>query len=228
MDAYTTRRLAWGGIAVAVAVALAMPTAQARNQKKPDPAPGISQAPRADAADLDAVARIKEEGLQRSQVMDTLWYLTDVHGPRLTNSPAIRGAAAWAEGRLRDWGVSNVREETWGPFGRGWANDRLAANVLAPQPFPLLAAPRAWTPGTNGPVKAAVVVTAIRAESDFATWTGKLSGKVVLNSAVADVRMLMNPLGRRFTDQDRKSTRLNSSHVSISYAVFCLDRKSVV
>src|SRR5699024_11614600 len=25
-----------------------------------------------------------------------------------------------------------------------------------------------------------------------------------------------------FTDSDRKSTRLNSSHVSISYAVFCL------
>ena len=55
------------------------------------------------------MARIKDEGLQRSQVMDTLWYLTDVHGPRLTNSPAIRAAAAWAEGRLRDWGVSNVR-----------------------------------------------------------------------------------------------------------------------
>ena len=29
-------------------------------------------------------------------------------------------------------------------------------------------------------------------------------------------------------DGDRKSTRLNSSHTSISYAVFCLDRKSVV
>ena len=27
---------------------------------------------------------------------------------------------------------------------------------------------------------------------------------------------------------DRKSTRLNSSHANISYAVFCLDRKSVV
>ena len=148
------------------------------------------------------MARIKEEGLQRSQVMDTLWYLTDVHGPRLTNSPAIRAAAAWAEGRLRDWGISNVREETWGPFGRGWANDRLAANVLAPQPFPLLAAPRAWTPGTNGPVKADVVVTAIRAESDFAAWTGKLSGKVVLNNPVADVRMVMGPLGRRYTDQE--------------------------
>jgi len=202
MDADMTRRLAWGGIAAVVAVALAVPSAQGRNQKKPDPVPGVSQAPRPDVADLDAVARIKDEGLQRSQVMDTLWYLTDVHGPRLTNSPAIRGAAAWAEGRLRDWGVSNVREETWGPFGRGWANDRTAANVIAPQPFPLLTAPRAWTPGTDGPVKADVAVTAIRAEADFAKWTGKLSGKVVLNNPIADVRMVMAPLGRRYTDQE--------------------------
>jgi hypothetical protein len=202
MDAYTTRRLAWGGVVAAVAVALAMPSAQARNQKKPDTVPGVSQAPRADAAELDAVALIKDEGLQRSQVMDTLWYLTDVHGPRLTNSPAIRAAAAWAEGRLRDWGVSNVREETWGPFGRGWVNDRIAANVIAPQPFPLLTAPRAWTPSTDGPVKADVAVTAIRAEADFAAWTGKLSGKVVLNNPIADVRMVMAPLGRRYTDQE--------------------------
>jgi hypothetical protein len=201
MDVHSTRRLAIGGIAVAFVAALALPAAQSRSQK-PDPPQGISQAPRPDTADLDAIARIKEEGLQRSQVMDTLWYLTDVHGPRLTNSPAIRAAAAWAEGRLRDWGASNVREETWGPFGRGWANERLAVNVLAPQPFPLLAAPRAWTPGTDGAVKAEVVVTAIRAESDFASWTGKLSGKVVLNSPVVDVRMVTNPLGRRFTDQE--------------------------
>src|SRR5207249_8855449 len=29
----------------------------------------------------------------------------------------------------------------------------------------------------------------------------------------------------RYAEQDRKSTRLNSSHVSISYAVFCLKKK---
>src|SRR5207249_6890863 len=32
-------------------------------------------------------------------------------------------------------------------------------------------------------------------------------------------------LGRRRPRRDRKSTRLNSSHVSISYAVFCLKKK---
>src|SRR5690242_21370290 len=37
---------------------------------------------------------------------------------------------------------------------------------------------------------------------------------------------LVHALGRRLADQDRKSTRLNSSHMSISYAVFCLKKKS--
>src|SRR5207249_7942851 len=37
------------------------------------------------------------------------------------------------------------------------------------------------------------------------------------------------PRGVRFGGhQDRKSTRLNSSHVSISYAVFCLKKKTKV
>src|SRR5258707_6676163 len=32
---------------------------------------------------------------------------------------------------------------------------------------------------------------------------------------------------RRFRSQDRKSTRLNSSHANISYAVFCLKKTKV-
>jgi hypothetical protein len=199
MDGHMTQRFVWGGIGVALAVSLALPAAQSRNAAAP--APVIPQAARPDAADLDAVARIKEEGLQRSQVMDTLWYLTDVHGPRLTNSPGMRAAAAWAERRLRDWGVPTVREETF-RFGRGWANDKLTANVLSPIPFPLIAAPRAWTPGTNGTVSADVILTAIRTEGDFAAWTGKLAGKVVLNQPVTTVTLLTTPLARRYTDQE--------------------------
>jgi len=194
-----------GSIATLVfTCALVAPSAQSRGATAARTQALVSgpQAPRPDTADLDAVARIKDEGLQRSQVMDTLWYLTDVHGPRLTNSPAMRAAAQWAEGRLRSWGVANVREETWGPFGRGWANEKLTANVIAPQPFPLIAAPRAWTPGTNGTVTADVVATTLRTDADFTSWAGKLAGKVVVNQAAVDVRLLTTPLGRRFTEQE--------------------------
>src|SRR3712207_8814390 len=34
------------------------------------------------------------------------------------------------------------------------------------------------------------------------------------------------PIGQEARDSDRKSTRLNSSHANISYAVFCLKKKN--
>ena len=159
-------------------------------------------APAIDRADLDAVSRIKEEGLQRSQVMDTVWNLTEVHGPRLTNSPNARAAGAWAIARLKEWGVTNARLEAWGPFGRGWVNEKFVANVTAPQPFPLIAFPRAWTPGTGGSVTADAVIASLTRDEELQTWTGKLRGKVVLLSPTADVRALFTPLARRFTDQE--------------------------
>lgn len=152
--------------------------------------------------DLDAIYRIKDEGLRQSQVMDTLWYLTDVYGPRLTNSPQIRDAAAWALKRLTEWGLSNVRQEIWGPFGRGWTNEKFTANVLTPQPFPLIAFPRAWTPGTDGTMTAEPVLAVIERDDDFKTWTGKLRGKIVLSARPPEIRPLFTATGRRFTDND--------------------------
>jgi hypothetical protein len=152
--------------------------------------------------DLDAIYRIKEEGLQRSQVMDTLWYLTDVSGSRLTNSPGMRAAAAWAVDRLKSWGLSNVRTETWGEFGRGWVNEKIAVTALTPQPFPVSAVPRAWTPGTDGLVTGDAVLAVIDREEDLAKWAGKLRGKVVLDVRTPAVNMLTNPPGRRYTGQE--------------------------
>lgn len=69
---------------------------------------------------LDAVHRIKQEGLQNSQVMQTAFYLTDVSGPRLSGSPGLMRASEWAKKQLIDWGLQNARLEEWGEFGRGW------------------------------------------------------------------------------------------------------------
>src|SRR5687767_1585036 len=84
------------------------------------PIAGQSQEP----VDLQAIYKIKEEGLQRSKVMDITSYLTDVYGPRLTGSPNIRAAGEWVVKEMQGWGLANARLETWGPFGRGWTNDR--------------------------------------------------------------------------------------------------------
>src|ERR1043165_3196128 len=113
--------------------------------------------------DLDAVYKIKDEGLQRSKVMEIESYLTDVYGPRLTGSPNIREAAAWAQKTMKEGALANVHSETW-PFGRGWQNQRFVANAVTPRAYPLIAYPKAWTPGTNGPVTADAVIAVIRSE----------------------------------------------------------------
>jgi hypothetical protein len=151
--------------------------------------------------DLDAVYRIKDEGLQRSKVMEIASYLTDVYGPRLTGSPNVRAAADWTERSMKEWGLVNVHEEKW-PFGRGWQNERITARIVSPQPFPLIAYPKAWTPGTNGSVTAEAVMAVIQTEKDFETFRGKLRGKFVLSVATRDVPPHFEPAGKRFTDAD--------------------------
>jgi hypothetical protein len=152
--------------------------------------------------DLDAIYRIKDEGLNRSQVMETLSYLTDVHGPRLTNSPGMHAAAQWTRERLAKYGLEQVAFEAWGPFGRGWVNERTHVQMVAPQPFPLLAFPKAWTPGTSGPVTGEVVQAVIEKEEDFAKWQGKLAGKLVLTSPLREVRSYFESPMRRYTDEE--------------------------
>jgi len=149
--------------------------------------------------DLDAVYRIKEEGLQHSKVMELESYLTDVYGPRLTNSPEIKEAADWAQKTMKAWGLTNVRTETW-PFGRGWQSRRMVALALTPRAYPLIAYPKAWTPGTNGPVTGEAVMAVITSEKDFETWHGKLRGKFVLTMPMRDVAAHFDAPGHRYTD----------------------------
>ncbi len=151
--------------------------------------------------DLDAVYRIKDEGLQRSHVMDIESYLTDVYGPRLTGSPNIREAADWAQKTMRDWGLANVHLETW-PFGRGWQNERFVALALAPRAYPLIGYPKAWTPGTNGPVTGEAVIAIVNSEKDFETYRGALRGKFVLSAPMRDVPAQFEAPGHRFTDEE--------------------------
>ena len=91
-------------------------------------APATVTAQSQEPVDLDAIYRIKAEGFQRSQILETLEYLTDVHGPRLTGSPNARAAADYAMAKLREWGMETVKLEQF-PFGRGWANDRTVALI---------------------------------------------------------------------------------------------------
>ena len=164
------------------------------------PSVGAQLAP--EKVDLAALDRIRAEELSHSQVMEMVGYLTDVTGPRLTGSANLRRAQEYAAGRLREWGVTNVHLEAWGPFGRGWSLEGFTANMLAPAFTPLIAYPKAWSPGTRGPVRGEVVFLDVNTPADLDKYRGKLRGKIVLLSPARPVAPNFLPPAERTTDEE--------------------------
>ena len=149
-----------------------------------------------DSVDLKIVHSIKEEAFQNSRVMDHFFQLSDLHGPRLTGSPEFQDAANWVVQQLKEWGIG-AGLEPWGEFGRSWSLRRFSAHQLQPAYTPLVAFPKAWTPGTSGAVRAQVVYAPFfqnweddmrrdpskileRLAKYTAEQKGKLRGKIVL------------------------------------------------
>ncbi len=130
--------------------------------------------------DIATIIRIKNEGLNHSKVMETLFELTDVNGPRLTGSTGMRNAERWAKAKLQGWGLENANIEQWGSFGKGWEVNKCYVAMTAPYYQQLIAVPRAWTPGTPGIAKANVVVVRIDSVEDMAKYAGKLRDHIVL------------------------------------------------
>lgn len=151
--------------------------------------------------DAEIIEKIKEEGSKRSQVMETLEYLTEVIGPRLTNSPGMKRANEWTKSKMAGWGMENAHLEAWGTFGRGWTLKKFSLQVVEPQCIPLVAFPYAWSPGTDGPVTGEVVVVEARTEKDLEKYKGKLKGAFVLTSPTQrSLKAWTDPPGKRYTD----------------------------
>ena len=156
----------------------------------------IAQPERVDSA---AVALIKAEGLQHSQVMSLLSSLCDVYSPRLSWSPEYARGAEWVKKTYATWGITNVSYDRFAPIGRGWTLKNFSAMVTAPVPFPVIAYPAAWSPGFKER-DAEVVFLNVSAPADFDRYKGKLKGKFVLLSDVADVRPHFTPQATRLAD----------------------------
>ncbi|MBS0363323.1 MAG: M20/M25/M40 family metallo-hydrolase [Proteobacteria bacterium] len=144
---------------------------------------------------------IADQGFNHGEVGQTLEYLSDQIGGRMTNSPAMRKAEAYTQQQFKSWGLSNVRLQPF-EFGRGWWIEASSVRMVTPRPVMLRAIPIAWTPATTGPVTAPVIVAPLRSPKDFAQWRGKLRGKIVLTSQPTPPRDAVNPAFRRLTDAD--------------------------
>jgi carboxypeptidase Q len=185
-----------------------LPAVTAFGQTPPPTTPATGPAPAtpaqtAPSAPVDPIERIKDEALNKSQVMATLSYLTDVIGPRLTASPNMKRANEWTKEKLTSWGLENAHLEKWGTFGKGWALKRFSIQVVEPQCIPLIAFPAAWSPGVTGPVVGEVIdLDAIKTEADLEKLKGKLKGSFVLVSPPAEVEAHFEPQGTRLTDKE--------------------------
>lgn len=169
---------------------------------------GLSARQVEEPVDTAVVAAIREEGFNRSQVMESVFWLTDRYGPRLNGSPEHEEAGDWAIGQLRAWGVENVRKERF-ESGRGWSLAGFHATMTAPRVMPIVGMPRAWTPGTDGTVRAEVVRPLIASAADAEAYRGRLRGRIVLTQPVRQVRMLEHGDGfvARYDDDDGRWRR---------------------
>lgn len=150
--------------------------------------------------DTAMMNKIRNEGLNHSQVMNTAFYLTDVSGPRLSGSPELKHAQNWAVNQLTQWGLVNAKREPWGKFGRGWEVKKNYAAIITPYYHAIIAIPKAWTPGTNGPITSEVVVVKIDSAADFAKYRGKLSGKIVISDVRPNIERTFKPDAERIAD----------------------------
>lgn len=147
--------------------------------------------------DLDVIEQIRDEGFERSQIMELGGYLTDVIGPRLSGSPAMMRANEWTAEQLRSWDLTNVKVEPWGEFGRGWERVRYSGRILEPFVQPLNAQPVAWTGSTPGLVTAEVVALVAEDVSDLDRYRGTLNGAIVLVQAPDEFPPEFEPAPRR-------------------------------
>jgi carboxypeptidase Q len=147
-------------------------------------------------AQSNEVARVIDEGMNRSQAMTTAHQLIDGIGARLSNSPSMRRAEDWAVRHMSGLGLANVHKEGF-EFGRGWEIVDSDVRMTAPRPIKLTAIPVAWTPGTNGPVSAQVIVAPISERRHFDAYRGKLRGRIVMISLPGDGSEPTEPAFRR-------------------------------
>ena len=171
-----------------------------------------------DDVDLNVVHRIKAEAFNNSQVMDHLFYLTDVNGPRLTGSPGFDAAANWAVARAKQFGAENAHLEPWTPVKRGWSFSQFEIRMTKPVQAPLHGAPMAWCQGTKGPVKGELIAAPFLHEDDsgwemdIATlgervkeyrerWTGKLRARIVLVDNARSFEQAKAALSQRLDDK---------------------------
>jgi hypothetical protein len=157
------------------------------------------------AVDTTGAGVLIAQAMDHSEVMANLRQLTDVIGPRLSGTVAMRRANDWTAERFRAYGLS-ARLEPY-PFGVTWQRGGASLRLVAPFTREITAHSWAWTAGTGGRTLTGPVVLAdLTTPDSVAVYKSKVRGAWVLPRSAAPV---WNPDGPVMTADD--STRLTET-----------------
>src|SRR5664279_887781 len=152
--------------------------------------------------DMTMMAKIRDEGMNHSQVMEIVFNLTDANGPRLMESPGYFKAANWAKTKLASWGLVNANLEAWGNWGKGWELEKYYLALTSPYYKPLIGFPKTFSSGTNGLAHADVILLDAADSSGFPAYDGKLKNKIVLIKRTDSLPLGFKPDANRYTDEE--------------------------
>lgn len=152
--------------------------------------------------DASVMQKIREEGLNKSKVMEIVFNLTEKSGSRLTNSPGFMKAAQYAKNQLTQWGLQNAVVEPWGEFGKSWELNKAYFAMSAPYYKPIIGFPKSWTSSTNGLQNAEVLLVSLTDSTSLEKIKGQLKGKVILIDKTDAYKHSFTADANRYSDEE--------------------------
>lgn len=129
--------------------------------------------------DMAMMQKIRDEEKNNSQVTMLAHNITDVCGPRLTNSPGYNCALAWITQTCKTWGLQNAGREAWGEFGKGWKNNEISLAMKQPYYENVIAYPVPWCKSTAGNITTDLVMLNNLDSASIDSLGASLKGKIV-------------------------------------------------
>lgn len=133
-----------------------------------------------ETVDMQVMQKIKDEEKNNSQIAMIAHQLTDVCGPRLTNSPGYNRALDWVTAICKQWGLQNAGREAWGQFGKGWSNERGTLSLKIPYYESIIAYPVPWCKSTGKAITTELVMLDVLDSASIDKLGAALKGKIVM------------------------------------------------
>ena len=137
---------------------------------------GALPLPAQEQIDREMVTQIRTEGFENSHVLEVFNHLTNVIGPRLTNSPGYYEAVDWTRDKMIEWEVEDVHLEPW-EFGRGWSLEKFSVEMLEPRYLPMIGFPRGWSASTQGRLVSEPIMLGGKSVAELQSFEGRLAPK---------------------------------------------------